>query len=204
MDDGAGRSLADHLTRRGFRVTHTALGQDALDRAVHLSVDLGVRPGQVVLPESEVEERSALIQGIAQDAQAANRDLSDSELEQISLCVFDVAEAEFARLLGRPFEQVGQMDREDWGRAFGPFDADGRPIATDSLPLGQALRQIALLIKSDVGLEVAFAESGGWDTHVQQGTTTGSRATSASGVRFRRAASSGRGPSGRGGRGRCR
>jgi uncharacterized protein (DUF1501 family) len=35
-------------------------------------------------------------------------------------------------------------------------------------PLGNSLRQIALLIKSDVGLEIAFAESGGWDTHVQQ------------------------------------
>jgi uncharacterized protein (DUF1501 family) len=35
-------------------------------------------------------------------------------------------------------------------------------------PLGNALRQIAILVKSDVGLEVAFAESGGWDTHVQQ------------------------------------
>ncbi|MFL6194205.1 MAG: DUF1501 domain-containing protein [Thermoanaerobaculia bacterium] len=35
-------------------------------------------------------------------------------------------------------------------------------------PLGNALRQIAILIKSDVGLEVAFAESAGWDTHVQQ------------------------------------
>src|SRR3954447_17931228 len=33
-------------------------------------------------------------------------------------------------------------------------------------PLGLALRQIALLVKADVGLEVAFAESGGWDTHV--------------------------------------
>jgi uncharacterized protein (DUF1501 family) len=40
-------------------------------------------------------------------------------------------------------------------------------------PLGDAMRQIALLIKSDVGLEVAFAESGGWDTHVQQGTNNG-------------------------------
>jgi uncharacterized protein (DUF1501 family) len=40
-------------------------------------------------------------------------------------------------------------------------------------PLGDALRQIALLIKSDVGLEVAFAESGGWDTHVAQGTADG-------------------------------
>jgi uncharacterized protein (DUF1501 family) len=38
-------------------------------------------------------------------------------------------------------------------------------------PLGNSLRQIALLVKSDVGLEIAFAESGGWDTHVQQAGT---------------------------------
>jgi len=35
------------------------------------------------------------------------------------------------------------------------------------------LRQIAQLIKSDVGLEVAFADIGGWDTHVNQGGATG-------------------------------
>ena len=40
-------------------------------------------------------------------------------------------------------------------------------------PLGKNLRQIAQLIKADVGLEIAFAESGGWDTHVQQGTANG-------------------------------
>jgi uncharacterized protein (DUF1501 family) len=33
---------------------------------------------------------------------------------------------------------------------------------------GDAMRQIAQLIKSDLGLEVAFTELGGWDTHVQQ------------------------------------
>ena len=38
---------------------------------------------------------------------------------------------------------------------------------------GEALRQIAQLVKSDVGLEVAFAEAGGWDTHVNQGSSTG-------------------------------
>jgi len=32
-DDEAGRVLAAHFTQRGFRVTHTALGQDALDLA---------------------------------------------------------------------------------------------------------------------------------------------------------------------------
>lgn len=39
--------------------------------------------------------------------------------------------------------------------------------------LGNSLKQIAQLIKMDVGLEVAFAESGGWDTHFNQGTDTG-------------------------------
>ena len=40
-------------------------------------------------------------------------------------------------------------------------------------PFGQALRQIAQLTKADVGLEVAFAEVGGWDTHVNQGSIQG-------------------------------
>ena len=38
---------------------------------------------------------------------------------------------------------------------------------------GQRLKQIAQLIKANVGLEVAFADVGGWDTHVNQGGATG-------------------------------
>ena len=38
---------------------------------------------------------------------------------------------------------------------------------------GQRLLQIAQLIKADVGLEIAFADVGGWDTHVNQGAATG-------------------------------
>jgi uncharacterized protein (DUF1501 family) len=38
---------------------------------------------------------------------------------------------------------------------------------------GQSLRQIAQLTKSNVGLEVAFADVGGWDTHVNQGAAQG-------------------------------
>jgi uncharacterized protein (DUF1501 family) len=39
--------------------------------------------------------------------------------------------------------------------------------------LGQRLRQIAQLIKADVGVEIAFADVGGWDTHVNQGAASG-------------------------------
>ena len=42
-----------------------------------------------------------------------------------------------------------------------------------STPLGNALKQIAQLIKSDVGLEVAFTDVGGWDTHAGEGGSQG-------------------------------
>jgi DNA-binding NtrC family response regulator len=32
-DEEAGRTLTDHFTKRGFRATHTSLGQDVLDLA---------------------------------------------------------------------------------------------------------------------------------------------------------------------------
>jgi len=39
--------------------------------------------------------------------------------------------------------------------------------------LGQSLRQIAQLIRADVGLEIAFTDADGWDTHVGQGAEQG-------------------------------
>ena len=38
---------------------------------------------------------------------------------------------------------------------------------------GDAMRQIAQIIKADLGLEVAFAELGQWDHHANEGSTTG-------------------------------
>jgi len=40
-------------------------------------------------------------------------------------------------------------------------------------PVSQPLQQIAQLIKSNVGLEVAFADVQGWDTHANQGAAQG-------------------------------
>jgi uncharacterized protein (DUF1501 family) len=51
-----------------------------------------------------------------------------------------------------------------------------RPAAGADYPrsaFGQALRQVAQLAKSDVGLEIAFAETGNWDHHVNEGSTQG-------------------------------
>ncbi len=51
-----------------------------------------------------------------------------------------------------------------------------RPAAGADYPqgrLGRTLLQIAQLIKADVGLEIAFADCTGWDTHVNQGSNEG-------------------------------
>ena len=82
------------------------------------------------------------------------------------------------------YEQASQALLRDTGRET--FEATEmlqrldvqsyRPARGAQYPrsaLGDALRQIAFLVKSNVGLEVAFAESLGWDTHIQQGAQFG-------------------------------
>jgi uncharacterized protein (DUF1501 family) len=53
------------------------------------------------------------------------------------------------------------------------------PPSTAAYPAGRfaaGLKQIARLIKADVGLEIAFHEIEGWDTHVAEGGATGQMA----------------------------
>jgi uncharacterized protein (DUF1501 family) len=48
-----------------------------------------------------------------------------------------------------------------------------RGAAYPETDLGRGLRQIAMLVRADVGLQVACLDRGGWDTHVAQGSTEG-------------------------------
>lgn len=57
--------------------------------------------------------------------------------------------------------------------ALGYTPANGAVYPEDEEGFGRALRQIAQLIKADVGLEVACVDLGGWDTHENQGTHGG-------------------------------
>lgn len=66
------------------------------------------------------------------------------------------------------FEAVKMLQKTDV-RKYVPANNANYPAS----PLGNALKQIAQLVKMDVGLEVAFAESGGWDTHFNQGSYNG-------------------------------
>ncbi len=100
--------------------------------------------------------------------------LGDTESAQKAKEGFERLYAQSAQTLlqrvGREsFEAINILSKIDGSR-----HRPAQGVEYPRSPLGNHLRQIAQLIKANVGLEVAFAESGGWDTHVQQGTTNGS------------------------------
>lgn len=45
-----------------------------------------------------------------------------------------------AALLGRSFEEAGQMRADEWIRAFAPIDDDGAPLELDGIELVEALK----------------------------------------------------------------
>jgi len=66
------------------------------------------------------------------------------------------------------FEAIRMMKEADPSR-YTPANGAEYPRS----PYGEALRQIAQLVKADVGLEIAFAETGNWDHHVNEGAAVG-------------------------------
>ncbi len=66
------------------------------------------------------------------------------------------------------FDAVKMLKQADPAR-YAPENGADYPRS----PYGDALKQIAQLIKANVGLEVAFAETGNWDHHAQEGAAVG-------------------------------
>jgi uncharacterized protein (DUF1501 family) len=66
------------------------------------------------------------------------------------------------------FEAVRIIKAADPAKTAPDNDAD-----YSKSTFGNALKQIAQLIKADVGLEVAFTDVGGWDTHAGEGGAQG-------------------------------
>ena len=83
--------------------------------------------------------------------------------------LYDQASSNLLKETGKEsFEAMKMLQKIDT-KNYQPSNNVSYPIS----PLGNSLKQIAQLIKSDVGLEVAFAESTGWDTHFNQGNENG-------------------------------
>jgi uncharacterized protein (DUF1501 family) len=144
-----------------------------LNRYLHAKEHQGATPFRAValapqLPRALQGKASAL--AIGQIGQFGIRAGQASEMVQSSF------EAEYAAAANRvlqttareAFDAVKMLKKVDPGQ-YAPANGAEYPRS----PFGQALQQIAQLIKADVGLEVAFAESGNWDHHANEGAATG-------------------------------
>jgi uncharacterized protein (DUF1501 family) len=69
------------------------------------------------------------------------------------------------------FEAMRTLERKTAGE-YRPANGAAYPRT----PFGQSMQEIARLAKADVGLEIAFAESGQWDHHAGEGSATGQMA----------------------------
>ena len=113
---------------------------------------------------------------------------SASALAMSQLGQFGIRAGQAAEMIGASFEQqyAAAADQILNGTGREAFDAMKMLKVSDPSryepengaeyprsPFGQALKQIAQLAKANVGLEVAFADVGGWDTHVNQGAAQG-------------------------------
>lgn len=83
--------------------------------------------------------------------------------------LYDQASSSLLKQTGKEsFDAVKLLQKTD-AKNYKPENNADYPNS----PLGIALKQIAQLIKMNVGMEVAFAESAGWDTHFNQGAEQG-------------------------------
>jgi uncharacterized protein (DUF1501 family) len=78
----------------------------------------------------------------------------------------------FAKMYPDTFDAVKKLRSANPGQ-YSPENGAEYPGS----PFGQTMLQIAQLVKADVGLEIAFADIGGWDTHANQGGAHGQLST---------------------------
>ena len=99
----------------------------------------------------------------------AGANLAAKSLEEL----YDNATSDLLKTTSKESFDAIKILQQTTNKKYQPANGAVYPVSA----LGSALQQIAQLIKMDVGLEVAFAEHGGWDTHVNQVTQFARNAT---------------------------
>ena len=154
-------------------------GRTLADRAAH-SADHA--SGQVSMAESSPLRGVAMGADMPRALRGSYPTVAIADLERFGIAGGRSPELESV------FERMYRSEEDDLiaGAAGDSFEAiellrrtdplQYRPRAGVEYPrgdFGRSLQQIAQLIKADVGLEVAFTDIGGWDTHLAQGGAQG-------------------------------
>ena len=142
-----------------------------LNRAILNSPQNGIDPNRKISPVRAVALGSRMPRTLRGEASAvAVSNLGD----------FQVRQQEAAGMLESMYARAGDKELSGAGKdtfaaiklVEGINQKSYTPSGGASYPrgrLGPSMEQIARLIKADVGLEVAFADMGGWDHHTGEG-----------------------------------
>ena len=147
-----------------------------LNRAVGLLGHDAATPFQGVsltssLPRSFYGDNPALAINNLQDfnIQMRGNVKATSQVSKSFEELYDQTSAGLLKETGKEsFDAIKMLQKTDI-KNYKPANGVQYPVSS----LGNSLKQLAQLIKMDVGMEVGFAESGGWDTHFNQGADTG-------------------------------
>ncbi len=132
---------------------------------IDLDGKFGLHPAFAPLAQYYKEGKLAVVHGVGSSYITRSHPDAQAHMEKSLKSLNE----QLLRNTGREsFEAIGHLSKKD---LCADQPADG--VEYPRSPLGNALKQIAQLIKAEVGLEIAFAETRGWDTHVQQGTGNG-------------------------------
>ena len=177
---GSPNSTRSHFDAQDYMEAGTPFNKGTssgwLNRAVGLLGHEAATPFQAVsitnsLPKSFYGDNAALAINNLQDftiqmrgnPMAAN--MASKSFEEL----YDQTSSSLLNKTGKEsFDAVKMLQKTDT-KNYKPANGAVYPQSQ----LGNALKQIAQLIKMEVGLEVAFTECGGWDTHYNQGVETG-------------------------------
>jgi uncharacterized protein (DUF1501 family) len=132
----------------------------------------GVRPSpfQAV---AMTDQTPRILEGAAPAVAMSNLDAftvraGGSSAEQIE-ALYRTGSSDVVHASGSEMFEAVKMLRSANPQRYQPENGANYPRSQ----FGQRLREIAQLIKANVGMEIAFADVGGWDTHVNQGGATG-------------------------------
>lgn len=104
-----------------------------------------------------------------QDSKAGEDDPSGAPLSVALQAMYAASRDPLLRSAGREtFAAVKMLQAADPAR-YSPAPGADYP----NTPFGKSMRQIAQLLKADFGVEAAFTDIGGWDTHQNQGGVSG-------------------------------
>jgi len=103
------------------------------------------------------------------DFSVAGRGAQPSPISNAFQAMYDSSSDALLHGTGQETFEAVRMLRSADPAKYKPAAGANYPVT----PFGNSLRQVAQLLKANLGVEAAFADIGGWDTHQNQGNSRG-------------------------------